>query len=184
MDNLNASQVSPEIEYFKQILTEGRGFGEITEIIQQEVQRQVETELINFQQAVAQSNLSAIEVMSEEINRIKQDSATVKGVMERLVSAVAPDLPQGNDEVVSFREAIDNLEKYGSIIPSSSDIIAAQLRVKKNQAWSLVWQSLAKLLVVQLQKLLDKKQQRNQPKSRNSKPEVLSQTEYPYENKD
>ncbi|WP_341531881.1 hypothetical protein WKK05_38405 (plasmid) [Nostoc sp. UHCC 0302] len=152
MDNLNASQTSPEIQEFIDTVNSGRGFAEITQIISQEVQRQIETQLMDFQSAIAQSNLAMIDVMHGELTRLKEESATVKGVMERLKTAVAPDIPSSESEVVSFRQAIENLEKYGSIIPTEKDIVAAQLKWRNQQAWSLVWQSIAKLLIRKMEK--------------------------------
>ncbi|MCC5618464.1 hypothetical protein LC605_25935 [Nostoc sp. CHAB 5836] len=156
MDNLNASQVSREVQDFTKAVRDGRGFADITQIIQMEVQRQLEQQLIDFQAAVAQSNLAMIDVMHTELTRLKEESATVKGVMERLASAVAPDISATEDEVVSFRQAIDNLEKYGSIIPSSADIAAAQIRWRNQQAWSLFWQSVAKMFIKKLEKVICK----------------------------
>ena len=152
MDNLNASLVSPEVQDFIDTVKQGRGFSDITQIVSEEVQRQIETQLMEFQAAIADSNLAAIDAMSLELQRIKEESATLSGVMERLSAAVAPDLPPTEDEVVSFRQAIDNLERYGSIIPSQSDILAAQLRMRNGRAWSLVWQALAKILIKKLEK--------------------------------
>lgn len=153
MDNSSATPVSPEVQEFIDTVNQGRGFGDITQIISQEVQRQIETQLMEFQSAIAQSNLAAIEVMAEELQKIKEESATVKGVMERLAIAVAPDLPATEDEVVSFQQAINNLEQYGAIIPSTADIVAAQFRLKNQRAWSLVWQALAKLLIKKIEKV-------------------------------
>lgn len=152
MDNLNAGQVSVEIQDFTQTVRDGQGFAEITQIIQTEVQRQLEQQLVDFQAAIAQSNLAMIDVMHSELTRLKEESTTVKGVMERLKTAVAPDIPSEDDEVVSFRQAIENLEKYGSIIPTEKDIVAAQLKWRNQQAWSLVWQSVAKLLIRKMEK--------------------------------
>ncbi len=143
---------STEVQDFIDTVNSGKGFAQITEIISEEVQRQLETQLIQFQSAIAQSNLAAIEVMSEELQKIKTESASVRGVMERLAIALAPDLPPTQDEVVSFQQAINNLEKYGNIIPSNADIAAAQRRIKNHHAWSLVWQSLVKMLIKQLEK--------------------------------
>jgi hypothetical protein len=162
MDNSSATPVSPEeaasgylqdeIQDFIGSVNQGKGFNVVTEIISEEVQRQLESHLLNFQKAIAQSNLAAIEVMSQELQRIKEESATLSGVMERLATAVAPDLPATQDEVVSFQQAINNLEQYGAIIPSKADIVAAQLRLKNKHAWSLVWQSVAKMLIKKLEK--------------------------------
>ncbi|BCL40027.1 hypothetical protein [Nostoc sp. MS1] len=148
--------LSPEIQEFIDTVNAGKGFANITEIISAEVQRQIEGQLIDFQAAIAQTNLAAIEVLSQELLRIKEESATLTGVMERLATAVAPDLPPTEDEVVSFQVAINNLEKYGNIIPSQTDIILAQSRLKQERAWSLVWQSLTKMLVKKLEKIICK----------------------------
>jgi hypothetical protein len=152
MDNSSASPVSAEVLEFIDTVNQGKGFAHITEIISAEVQRQIENQLLEFQSAIAQSNLAAIEVMSQELEKIKLESATLSGVMERLTAAVAPDLPPTADEVVSFQQAINNLEQYGNIIPSQADILTAQLRVKNGRAWSLVWQSLARMLIKKLEK--------------------------------
>ncbi|MBW4617224.1 MAG: hypothetical protein KME21_29115 [Desmonostoc vinosum HA7617-LM4] len=152
MDNSSATPVLPEVQDFIQAVESGKEFAQITQIIQMEVQRQLEEQLAEFQDVIAQSNLAMIDVMHSELTRLKEESATVKGVMERLTAAVAPDIPQTEDEVVSFQQAINNLEKYGNIIPSSTDIAACQLRMKNNHAWSLVWQSVAKLFIKKMEK--------------------------------
>ncbi|NDJ26064.1 hypothetical protein GS682_31695 [Nostoc sp. B(2019)] len=153
----------PEVQEFIDTVNQGKGFNTVTEIISSEVQRQLESHLLNFQKAIADSNLAAIDAMSEELQRIKSESATLSGVMERLSAVVAPDLPTTEDEVVSFRQAIDNLERYGSIIPSQSDILAAQLRMRNGRAWSLVWQSLAKMLIKKLEKKFCKQPTSTEP---------------------
>ncbi|MBD6620064.1 hypothetical protein FNW02_30775 [Komarekiella sp. 'clone 1'] len=158
-----ASSLSPEVIEFIDTVNQGRGFAEITQIISEEVQRQIETQLMEFQAAIADSNLAAIDAMSEELQRIKSESATLSGVMERLTAAVAPDLTATEDEVVSFQQAINNLERYGSIIPSQSDILAAQLRMRNGRAWSLVWQSLAKMLIKKLEKKFCKQPTSTEP---------------------
>ncbi|MBE9038867.1 hypothetical protein [aff. Roholtiella sp. LEGE 12411] len=163
MDNSSASQASPEVQEFIDTVNQGKGFNTVTQIISSEVQRQLETHLMEFQAAIAQSNLAAIEVMSEELQKIKSESATLSGVMERLTAAVAPDLPATEDEVVSFQQAINNLEQYGSIIPSQSDIVAAQLRMRNQRAWSLVWQALAKMLIKKLEKVFAGKSKQSDP---------------------
>lgn len=152
MDNSSASQVSPEVQDFIQTVNDGKGFANITQAIEMEVQRQLENQFIEFQSAIAQSNLAVIDVMHSELTRLKEESATLKGVMERLATAVAPDLPATNDEVVSFHQAIENLEKYGSIIPTQKDIVDTKLRLRNQHAWSLVWQSLAKMFIKKLEK--------------------------------
>jgi hypothetical protein len=163
MDNSSASQASPEIQDFIDTVEQGRGFSDITQIISAEVQRQIETQLMEFQAAIADSNLAAIDAMSLELQRIKEESVTLSGVMERLSAAVAPDLPPTEEEVVSFRQAIDNLERYGSIIPSQSDILAAQLRMRNGRAWSLVWQSIAKMFIRKLEKKFCKQPTSTEP---------------------
>ncbi|MBD2491951.1 hypothetical protein [Aulosira sp. FACHB-615] len=151
MGNSSTPPVSHEVQEFIDSVRKGQGFVEITELISEEVQRQIEAQLYDFQQAIAQSNLAAIEVMSEELQRIKTESATLSGVMGRLAAAVAPDLPPTEDEVVSFQQAINNLELYGSVIPSQTDIAAVQFRLKNQRAWSLVWQSVVKMLIKKLE---------------------------------
>ncbi|YAF99206.1 MAG: hypothetical protein AB3A66_27430 (plasmid) [Nodularia sp. CChRGM 3473] len=163
MDNSSATPVSPEVQEFIDTINQGKGFNAVTEIISEEVQRQLESHLLNFQSCIAQSNLAAIEVMAEELQKIKEESATLSGVMERLTAAVAPDLPATEDEVVSFQQAINNLEQYGAIIPSKADIVASQFRLKNQRAWSLVWQALAKLLIKKVEKAFAGKPKQSDP---------------------
>ncbi|HYW17702.1 MAG TPA: hypothetical protein VE956_00060 [Nodularia sp. (in: cyanobacteria)] len=126
----------------------------ITQVVSHEVQRQLEQQLTDFQQLVEQSNLAVIDLMQEELSKLKEESATVKGAMSRLKTAIAPDIPT-SEEVVSFRQAINNLEKYGSIIPSSEDIAHAQLRLQQNHVWSLFRQAIARLLITKMEKILE-----------------------------
>lgn len=153
MDNLNVSQAlfESEIDVFTNAVKDGRSLTDITQLVEEEVQRQLENVLTDFQSCVAQTNLAAIDVMHQELARIKQESTTVSGVMSRLKAAVAPDLPNVSDEVVSFRQAIDNLERYGNVIPSSGDIITATANAQKNHAWDLLKQSLIKMFIVKLE---------------------------------
>ncbi|MBW4557928.1 MAG: hypothetical protein KME59_18730 [Trichormus sp. ATA11-4-KO1] len=160
---LHSQGISSEIQDFIDSVNQGKGFNAVTEIISEEVQRQLESHLLNFQSCIAQSNLAAIEVMAEELQKIKEESATLSGVMERLTAAVAPDLPATEDEVVSFQQAINNLEQYGAIIPSKADIVASQFRLKNQRAWSLVWQALAKLLIKKVEKVFAGKPKQSDP---------------------
>jgi hypothetical protein len=153
MENTSA-KLSPEIEDFIATLQQGKGLADITKVVQAEVQRQLEEQLAEFQNAIAQSNLAAIEAMRNELERIKGDSETVAGVLERLKVAVAPDLESSQEEVVSFRQAIENLQRYGTIIPTGADIIGYQVAAKQNHAWSLMRQSLIKLFINKLERFL------------------------------
>ena len=159
MENMNASQASSEVEFLSELLAEslqeGKALSALTNVIQQQVQIQLDTCLSDFHKNVSQLNLAAIEAMYQEITKLKEESVTVQGVMERLKSAVAPDLPEIGDEVVSFRQAINNLERYGSIIPSSSDIANAKLRARSSHAWDLFSQAIAKLIITKLGRLLN-----------------------------
>ncbi|WP_375515742.1 hypothetical protein [uncultured Nostoc sp.] len=83
MENLDAHQALSEVQDFTTSVRDGKGFAEITQIIQIEVQRQLEQQLIDFQAAIAQSNLAMIDVMHAELSRIKEESTTLKGVMEQ-----------------------------------------------------------------------------------------------------
>jgi hypothetical protein len=153
MENTNVT-LSPEIEEFLAAVQQGKGLADITSVVEAEVQRQLEMQLAEFQNAIAQSNLAAIEVMRGELERVKQESETVAGVMERLKAAVAPDLENPQQEVVSLRQAIENLQRYGTIIPTGADIIGYQVTAKQNHAWSLVRQSLIKLFINKLERFL------------------------------
>ncbi|MFH7024038.1 MAG: hypothetical protein ACHBN1_01175 [Heteroscytonema crispum UTEX LB 1556] len=51
MDNSSASPVSAEVLEFIDTVNQGKGFAHITEIISAEVQRQIENQLLEFQNA-------------------------------------------------------------------------------------------------------------------------------------
>ncbi len=153
MDNSSVPQASPEVIEFVEAITESKQISEIAQVIQLEIQSQIQTQLSGFRSSLAQANLEAIETLHAELGRIKEESTTFIGAVERLKTAVAPDLLNPNDEVVSFRQAIDNLEKYGNIIPSSFDVAASQQRSATDQAWSLVYQSIVKILITKLEKI-------------------------------
>lgn len=51
MDNSSASPVSAEVKEFIDTVNQGQGFAHITEIISAEVQRQIENQLLEFQNA-------------------------------------------------------------------------------------------------------------------------------------
>ncbi|MFK0731380.1 MAG: hypothetical protein ACFKPT_02785 [Gloeotrichia echinulata GP01] len=154
MKDYDASQLSPEAAVFIEAIAQGNQIASITKIVEMQVQTQLENHLLEFQASIASQNAAAIEVMQEELGRVKHESATVKGVLERLRAATTPDLPASDAEIATFRQAIENLEKYGSIIPSSTDILAAQLRLQKNHAWSLFWQSIVRLFIRKLEKAI------------------------------
>ncbi|MFB2768590.1 hypothetical protein ACE1AT_04765 [Pelatocladus sp. BLCC-F211] len=155
MENTNA-RLSPEIEDFISAVQKGKGLSDITSVVEAEVQRQLEMQLAEFQSCIAQSNLDAIEVMRGELERVKQESETVAGVIEKLKAAVAPDLQNPQEEVVGFRQAIENLQRYGTIIPTGADIIGYQVAAKQNHAWSLMRQSLIKLFINKLERFLSR----------------------------
>ncbi|MCC5634637.1 hypothetical protein LC593_02000 [Nostoc sp. CHAB 5844] len=155
MQDYDASQLSPEVRAFIEAIAQGNQVASLTQVIEQAVQSQIEHYLLEFQQAIASINATAIEVMQSELARIKHEGATVKGVLERLKAAATPDLPASDGDIATFRQAIENLEKYGSIIPSSTDILAAQLRLQKNHAWSLFWQSIVRLFIRRLEKIFN-----------------------------
>ncbi len=163
MDNSPAPQAQSDttnelIKLYLQAVQDGKDLSAITEIVSQEVQTQVEQTLVGFGESVRQTNLTAIEIMAEELVRIKAESETVSGFLERLKAVAAPDLANNStDEVVSYQQAINNLEQYGSIIPSNGDIAKAYLNAQRNQAWSLLWQSVIKLIIKQIQIRVERK---------------------------
>jgi hypothetical protein len=145
---------SPEVQDFIDSIDQTKAIASLTQIIEQRVQEQLESQLLQFQESIAQSNAITVDLMLEELSRLKEENATVKGALKKLSSAIAPDLPP-EEEVVSFRQAIDNLEKYGSIIPSSGDVAQKQIKLQQNHAWSLFRQAIAKILIRKLEKILD-----------------------------
>ena len=150
----DSSVPSSEIQSFIDSVDQTKAIATLTKLIEQRVQEQMESQLLSFQEAIAQSNAIAVDLMLEELTKLKEENATVKGVMKKLSGAIAPDLPP-TEEVVSLSQAIDNLEKYGSIIPSSADIASAQFRVKQNHTWSLFRQAIAKLIIKKVEKFLE-----------------------------
>ncbi len=154
MENSNARHLSPEVTEFLDSIRSAKGIEAITALVQKEITLKLEEQLSDFEQALAQTNLATIEMMRSELTRIKEESESLSGVVKRLGACVAPDVSGGDEEVVSFRQAIDNLEKYGSVIPSSNEIIAYKIRFEQNRAWSLFWQSLVKLLIKKVEEKL------------------------------
>ena len=151
---LDTNAPSPEVQSFVDSVDQTKAIASLTKLIEQRVQEQLETHLLNFQDSIAQSNAAAVDLMLEELSKIKEENATVKGALKKLSTAIAPDLP-AEEEVVSFRQAIDNLEKYGSIIPSSGDVAAKKLQIQQNHAWSLFRQAIAKFIIKKLEKILE-----------------------------
>ncbi|PHJ64987.1 hypothetical protein VF04_04175 [Nostoc linckia z7] len=154
--------LSPEIQASIQALSEGKAIHQISQIVQGLVNQQLENYLIDFERTIAQSNATTIQLMQQELERVKNESATVKGALQRLSSAVAPNIP-ANAEVVTFRQAIQNLETCGSILPSDAEIAAAQLKIQQNHAWSLFRQSIAKIVVKKLEQIFCKPQTSTEP---------------------
>lgn len=151
---LDSSVPSPEVQSFIDSVEQTSSIASLTQLIEQRIQEQLESHLLQFQQSIAQSNAIAIDLMVEELAKLKEENATVKGALKKLSSAVAPDLP-AEEEVVSFRQAIENLEKYGSIIPSTGDVAAKQLKIQSRHAWSLFRQAIAKLMIKKVEKILE-----------------------------
>lgn len=150
MEDLSAFHI-PEMAEFKAAVKNGQEFSEITRLVHQEVERQTEKILAEFSEAIAHTNLAALDIMQAEIARVKEDSATIKGAMERLKIAAMPSDFSQQEEVVSFRQAIDNLEIYGNIIPSSKDISVVKEKARKSQEWTLFRQSLARVILSKLE---------------------------------
>jgi hypothetical protein len=153
---VESSKYPSEVQDFIDTVNQNKDFDQITEVVSEEVQRQLEQHLTKFQQAIAQSNLAAIELMGEELQKIKEESATFSGAMKRLTTAVAPDIPP-DEEVVSFQQAINNLEKYGAIIPSQQNVLTAQIKLRNQRAWDIFWQAIAKLLVKKIAQFFGEK---------------------------
>jgi hypothetical protein len=124
------------------------------EMIERIVQLQVQHNLSQFQEAIASQNESTLQLLRDELERLQKESSSAQGVFERLRAAIAPDVentPEG--EIATFYQAIDNLEKYGSIIPSSGDRLAFQLRIERNHCWSLFWQSIIRIFIRKLEQV-------------------------------
>nr|MDZ8061879.1 hypothetical protein [Nostoc sp. EkiNYC01] len=155
MKDSNTPQSPTEVQAFIQALKETKTIATITEIVEQRVQQQLESHLLEFQQTIAQSNAVTIELMQQELQKLKDESSTVQGALQRLSNAIAPNIP-ANAEVVTFREAIHNLQTCGSILPSDSEILTAQVRMQQSHAWSLFRQAVVKLLVKKMEELFCK----------------------------
>lgn len=150
----DSSVPSHEVQSFIDSVDQTKAIASLTQIIEQRVQEQLEAHLLQFQESIAQSNAIAVDLMLEELSKLKEENATVKGALKKLSSAIAPDLPP-EEEVVSFRQAIENLEKYGSIIPSSGDVAAKRLQIQQNHAWSLFRQAIAKFIIRKMEKMFE-----------------------------
>lgn len=145
------------IQLFLDSMRENKGIAEVTEAVSEIVQQRLEQNLTDFSKVVNEANLDAVEIMISELHRIKEESQTVDGVLQRLKAAIAPDVERSKSEIVSYREAINNLERYGSILPSDADIAIANHKLKQNRAWSILWQSFIRLIIKQLQDKLKEK---------------------------
>lgn len=149
------SKLSPEVQNFVDTINQNQAIASIVKIVEQRLQEQLESHLLQFQQTVAQGNAAAIDLMQQELQRVKEESTTVQGAISRLSTAIAPDIPI-NAEVVTFRQAIQNLETCGSILPSDAEIASAQLKLRQDHAWSLFRQSIAKIIIKKLERIFCK----------------------------
>lgn len=159
MKDTPAPQNQPDetIQLFLQAIKNNQGVAHVTAIVSEVAQKQLEQNLSDFSQTIGEANLDAIEIMSSELDRIKSESQTMHGVLQRLKVALALDIEQTEDGIVSYRQAINNLERYGSIIPSDADIALFNSKLKRSRAWSLLWQSFLRLMIHQIQNKLQGK---------------------------
>lgn len=155
MKDSDAILPSPEVAAFVEAMRQADAIAPLTRIVEEAVQAQLHGYLEQFQQTVAQSNADVIKLMLQELNRAKSEGETVQEVMHRLKTITTPDLPSDDSGVLNLRQAIDNLETYGSIIPSSKEVLAARIRLEKNHAWSLFWQSVVRLVICKVEKILN-----------------------------
>ena len=95
-----------------------------------------------------------IELMRSQIEEVQQQAGTVQDVTNKLAQVAAPDLDKAQD-VTSLTQAIENLEKYGSIIPTSTQLAAHRINAERNHAISLLGQSIALFIIKGLKKVLD-----------------------------
>lgn len=152
--NSDASQVSPEVLALIQSLNQAQGTTSAIEMINKIVEVHLQSNLAEFKTAIASQNEATLQLLREELERMQLESSSAHGVFERLRTAIAPDVentPEG--EITTFYQAINNLETYGSIIPSSRDRLAAQLRIERNHCWSLFWQSLIRIFIRKLEQV-------------------------------
>jgi hypothetical protein len=117
-----------------------------------------EKKVINLQEVLRQTDAATLDLLIEEMIQLRKDDDSFKGVLSRLTSAIAPDLPHTGDEITSYKQAIDNLDRYGEIIPSSQQVALANVNLKKSRAWQIFWQAIAKLVVIKLGEYLFKNQ--------------------------
>ena len=149
-------EVSHEINQLIEVLGENQKFANLKEIIQEAVQQQLEQHLVQFQEVVKQSNLAALDVMQEELDLIREESTTVAGAIKRLQEAITPDVSaeEVSKNVVSYQDAISNLQTYGKIIPTVGDVKKHKQKATNKQSWSLFWQTIINIALNELVKSL------------------------------
>lgn len=147
--------IPDQVERLAELIQSSETFSQVYENLAATILERVESRLTGFEEVLKDSNLSTIDYLQDQLNQVKEDNRTFNGVLERLKTAVAPDVTSAPDEVTNFRDAIENLGRYGSIIPTQSDISFYNQRHQEHRSWSLLRQTFARFLVWQVQRHFD-----------------------------
>lgn len=144
-----------EVRDVVQRLNQTKEFELLSQIVSAEIQSQLGETLAEFEQAIADKNVAALQLMSEALTEAKEESESIQGAMKRLHQAVAPSIPR-DSELLTFNGALSNWQKYGSLFPTQADIDAANTRKMRWTAWDLFWQMVAAIAVKKIDRVINK----------------------------
>lgn len=143
-----------EVDAYLDAMQQNQEFQLLVHAVSKEIRGEIQQSLSGFQEAIAVQNYQAIELMRSQIEQVQQQAGSLQDVTNKLAQVAAPDLDKAQD-VTSLTQAIENLEKYGSIIPTSTQLAAYRLNRERNHAISLLGQAIALFLIKGLKKVFD-----------------------------
>lgn len=155
MENLRQPpSIDQELDACLDAMQQNQEFQLLVHAVSKEIRWELQQSLSGFQEGINQQHYQMIELMRSQIEQVQQQAGTIQDVTNKLAQVAAPDLDKAQD-VTSLTEAIENLEKYGSIIPTSTQLAAYKVKAEHNHAVSLLGQSIALFIIKRLKKVFD-----------------------------
>lgn len=155
MENSRLLQnLDQEVDAYLGAMQQNQEFQLLVHAVSKEIRGELQQSLSGFQEGINQQHYQMIELMRSQIEQVQQQAGTMQDVTNKLAQVVAPDLDKAQD-VASLTQAIENLEKYGSIIPTSTQLAAYKVKAEHNHAVSLLGQSIALFIIKRLKKVFD-----------------------------
>lgn len=167
-----------EVDAYLDAMQQNQDFQLLVHAVSREIRGEIQQSLSGFQEAIAQQHYQSLELMRSQIEQVQQQAGTLGDVTNRLAQVAAPDLDKAQD-VTSLTQAIENLEKYGSIIPTSTQLAAYKVKAERNHAVSLLGQSIALFIIKGLKKVFDADKSSSVPQENVELRQELWDRDYP-----